>query len=100
VIVYISGQITGQPNGNREAFSRAKEHITRLGHIAINPHVICAGLPETASHADFMRVCIPALCQCDRILLLPGWGQSEGATAELKVAQWCGIPVTTIEGDI
>ena len=38
--IYISGQISGMPNNNFEAFREAEENIAEKGHVAINPHTV------------------------------------------------------------
>ena len=40
-----------------------------------------------------MRKDIKLLCECDTILLLPGWEKSKGAHLELHIAHRIGMEV-------
>jgi hypothetical protein len=104
--VYISGAITGIPNGNKKAFSRASSAIARLKRNPslrdmkiINPlHV--GGRVEKAFAAknaepawsDYMRACIKKLCDADCLYFLKGWDASPGARVERYIALRLGIP--------
>jgi hypothetical protein len=101
--IYISGPITGILDGNRKAFNNAQREIKKLFKTIktsekvkiINPckmgfsldkkHEAAGKLPPV--WGDYMRMCIKELCQCDFILLLPGWGFSEGAVIEKYLAE-------------
>jgi hypothetical protein len=91
--VYISGPITGYPDGNRPAFLSAQKAIIHSGHIPLNPHVIGAHLPALSSWVAYMRVCIAALTEADEIVMLPGWVWSRGARVEWLVARVLKIKV-------
>jgi hypothetical protein len=89
--IYISGPITGIPDGNLAAFAHAARTIAQSGEIPVNPHE--NGLPPTASWREHMRADLRMLADCDAILLLPGWGRSRGAYIEQKVAQILGMQI-------
>jgi hypothetical protein len=81
--VYISGPITGMPSNNREAFDDAARRIAALGLEYVNPLELCAHLdPTVATHDDYMAVCLPALRECDQIVVLDGWRGSKGCKYE------------------
>ena len=40
-----------------------------------------------------MRTDIKALCDCDSIILLPGWEKSNGAHLELHIAHRIGLEI-------
>lgn len=81
--IYISGAITGQPNGNKEAFEEAEIWLIANGYEPVNPHVICSHLnPNEATHADYMRVCIKHIPDCDGVVILAGSASSKGAIVE------------------
>ena len=90
---YISGPISGRPNGNQEAFSRAAEHLLKCGYIPVNPHDVCYLLPPGSSWAEYMRTNIPALCRCQEIYMLKGWWKSRGARVEWVIARVLGMKV-------
>lgn len=103
--VYIAGPMTGIPDLNRDAFTAAAERLRAAGYDVVNPHDIpphhhdgeCPQSYATSddghSAACYLRTCFAALLACDHIHLLPGWNRSIGATRELDIACWVGIPV-------
>lgn len=90
---YISGPISGRPNGNQEAFFRASEHLIISKRIPVNPHKVCALLPASSTWAEYMRTNIPALCSCDEIYMLKDWWRSRGARVEWLLARVLGLKV-------
>jgi hypothetical protein len=88
--VYISGPIKGNDN-YVDDFSKAESTLRSLGYKTVNP----VTLPHAtdATYADYMRVDIIAMLDCDRIYLLRGWEQSQGAKLEFEVAAMCGMSV-------
>lgn len=103
--IYISGPISGMPNGNRPAFRKAQHIINAVpGCTAINPHDIAQiaewekgfwQMPEARQYAAYMRVCTTNLALCDAIVMLPGWRKSPGAGAEHTIATALRIRVYT-----
>jgi hypothetical protein len=91
--VYISGPITGRANGNKEAFYRASIEIASRGSIPLDPHHICAHLPEGSKWVAYMRECIKAMMDADCLYMLSGWIRSRGARVEWLIAKLLGIPV-------
>lgn len=105
--LYISGPITGKPDGNLAAFEAAWAKLNGAGHYARIPHYV---VPADASHEDAMLMCIGELTRSycsggwerpmphyDGVALLEGWEQSEGARLERAVAEACGIPCKTVD---
>lgn len=87
---------------NFPAFDDCAAFLTRRGDDVISPADLdrALGLDETADELpdwftleDAMRRDLSAVIDCDRIVLLPGWSTSEGATREVLTAIWCGMPV-------
>ena len=87
--VYISGAISNQANP-RPAFDNAAQALRAAGHEVINPYDL-----DHSTHgrawADFMRVDIKALMDCDAVAMLPGWRGSKGASIECSLAQDLGM---------
>ena len=104
--VFLSGPITGLPDGNRAAFEEAELAIRKAGAVHVyNPrraleHGGAAGQP----HSWFMLRTLGELTSpkstrngtgsfYDMAVMLDGWRASEGASLEQEVARACGIPV-------
>lgn len=83
--IYISGQITGTKD-YMDRFENEERRLYELGFEPINPAKICAVLPESFTHEEYMRVCLSILSECDGIVMLHGWEKSYGANAELCYA--------------
>lgn len=92
---YISGPMTGMPASNFPAFNQAAEVLQASGLTPVNPVDINPD-PNTPWH-ECMRADIKALCDCDLIVMLPGWQKSQGAQLELHIAHRLGIEVKFIE---
>ena len=92
--VYISGAISKDPD-HAEKFAAAFVALAEQGCTPVNPVAIGRELKERMGRepewTDYMRACIKALMDCDRILMLPGWRESRGATIEAEIAQELGI---------
>jgi nucleoside 2-deoxyribosyltransferase len=92
--IYISGPISGLPNGNKQAFDDAERMLTKCGFVAVNPHR--NGLPPTATWAEHMSVDLVLLTSCDGVAVLPGCNKSKGAALEIRQALHHGQPVKTV----
>jgi hypothetical protein len=93
--VYLSGPMTGQPDLNFPLFNKAAAALRAKGMEVVNPAEMCTD--EPTSWEKFMREDIKALCDCDAIVLLPGWECSKGAHLELHIAHRVGLEVTYLE---
>lgn len=102
--------MTGLPNNNYDAFSKAEWRLVEKGNTTINPHAILAvfgtandlaesyaalngdkGDPSLARAAeDAVRA---AVRSCDAIFLLKGWESSKGSKKELAEALANGLEV-------
>lgn len=93
--LYISGPMTGIVDHNFPAFNAAATKVRALGYDAVNPVDIN---PDVGTPwAMCLRADIKALCDCDGIVLLPGWEKSNGAQLELHIAHRLQLAVSFIE---
>lgn len=93
--LYLSGPMSGLPEDNKPAFYAAANELRARGWPVINPaeNILFPG----AKWADFMRVDIPQVCQCDAIAMLPGWEKSKGARLEQHIAHELGMEILFVE---
>jgi len=88
--VYIAGPITGMPDDNRRAFSRAEEFLGSAGHEPINPHKVCSPGDD---YDTCMEKDLKALSTCDALYALLGWENSPGAQVEMDRALELGLEI-------
>lgn len=99
--IYVSGPVTGKPDGNRVEFSLAGRRLRYAGHEADIPTDF---VRSEASHEEAMLVCLQRLTglgwprqdgkvppHFDGLALLDGWEESAGSRLEKAVAEACGI---------
>jgi hypothetical protein len=105
--VYLAGPMRGYPRWNVAAFDSAADQWRALGCEVVNPCDLCPGLdPRTvpperldaaANDPSWLREVILAdcqqVCQVDAVVVLPGWERSYGATVEVSLALFLGLPV-------
>lgn len=93
--LYLSGPMTGYMDLNFPAFHAAAARLRERGHDVVNPAEVN---PDAAMPWEqCMREDIKALCDCEAIVLLPGWEGSKGAHLELHIAHRLGLRVHTWE---
>lgn len=90
--VYISGKITGTDD-YMERFEAAERGFASQGFEVVNPARVCAQLPETFTHSEYMRVCLAMLRACDCVYMIPGYEDSEGAREEELEARIAGVEI-------
>jgi len=89
--VYISGKMTGVPDLNFPLFNAEAARLRALGYDVVNPVELCPD-PAATWH-DCLKADIKALLDCDSIVMLEGWEDSQGAHLELHIAHRVGIKV-------
>lgn len=115
-VIYIAGPMTGLPGYNHKAFDDAAAFYRSQGWYATNPIDLDLkfdgvdirslpinhdwdSMPATMNRDDIIRRDFEAVMASDAIALLPGWQESTGANAELRLAVWRGIEVRDFESD-
>lgn len=93
--IYLSGPMTGLPEFNFPAFHRAASILRAQGLEVQNPAEI--NPDGELPWAECMRADIKALCDCDTLVLLPGWEKSSGAHLELHIAHRIGLQIDHME---
>ena len=93
--IYISGPMTGLPDLNFPAFHAAAAKLRASGYEVVNPAEI--NTDAGMSWEQCMRSDIKALCDCDTVVMLPGWMDSRGANFEVDIAIRLGMSVRGID---
>lgn len=97
---YLAGPMRGIEEFNFPAFHQAADTLRLQGWEIWSPaerDIEEDGFnPKTdaaKSMAHYMTYDLPAVCESDAVIVLPGWEKSKGARLEVHVAQECDIPV-------
>ncbi len=101
--VYISGPMSGLPDENFPAFNAAARALRSVGYEVVNPaefKVDVKGLEGKARWNKFLKADIKALMDCDGIVMLPGWRDSEGALLEHSNAKALDFTILEFESAI
>ena len=85
-VVFISGPISGLPDGNFGAFINADERLSKEGYAVIDPVLLPIDMPQDR----YMPITLAMLEQADIVYMLKGWQNSLGATIEHKLAEYQG----------
>jgi hypothetical protein len=97
--IYIAGPMTGYAEFNFPAFDKARDILEPDWHV-ISPADMDRELGFEVWHdvtptfeRNAMLRDIDAVMQVDAVYALKGWERSKGASAEVALAKWRGIPV-------
>jgi len=89
---YIAGKISGEdPDKVREKFLEAETKLRAVGFEVVNPIRLNNG--TAGPWKESMKRCLPALLNCQYILLLEDFNRSEGAKIEFMLAQAARIHI-------
>ena len=91
--LYIAGPMSGYPEHNFPAFFDAEAKLNGRGWGTVNPAAYEKDIPEGSPRAVYLKKDLPLLAECDGIVLLPGWEESEGATFEFLTAFHLGLEI-------
>lgn len=94
--VYISGKITGLPRATYLAhFAHAEQLLRREGYRVVNPtrFAVCRWqwLYRLIGYEKTLLYDLWRMTHCQRIFLIPGWQDSQGARIESFTAHVLGI---------
>lgn len=100
---YIAGEMTSKKDFNFELFDKVARGFWLAAQdmgvelCIVNPSHLSMRLGTQKDYKEYLRVDIRALMDCDVIVMLPGWQNSDGATFEYEVAKRLGIGVFLFE---
>lgn len=109
---YISGPMRGIKHFNFPMFRECEEYLMEVG-LGVEPifnparhdaEVLGMGwqpdetqeVTEAQLHS-WMRKDLTEVAASNLMVLLPGWGGSQGSRREVQVARWCGVHITEYE---
>lgn len=107
--LYIAGPMRGIPYYNFPSFDKAKARLEAQGHTVMSPADMdrkngfdgtqCPdstdwfAIPDGFDYKACVRRDVMAILECDGIVMLKGWRESQGAKAERTLAIWYGLAV-------
>jgi hypothetical protein len=83
-------------NCNYPAFHSVAAWLRDQNMEVINPAELHDG-DKTLPFSTYMRTDLPLVMECDGIVRLPGWEQSEGAKLEVSVGSALGLSMFDVE---
>ena len=93
--IYISGPMTGKPDWNMPYFNKTAEVLRALGYMVVNPAEI--NQDTALTWKECLREDLRELLECDAIVMLDGWEDSNGAHLEMYIAHRVGIKVIQLK---
>lgn len=96
---YLSGPMSGLPDGNLPAFRETTARLRSLGLKIISPHELDETIEVVGvCWADYLRRDLAVLAgQCQGVIVMSGWTRSKGAQLEVHVARCLGMPVLSAD---
>lgn len=86
-VVFISGKYRGDIEANIAHAEQAAKTLWRQGFVVFCPHLNTARFDGICPDSVWLEGGLEILRRCDSIYMLVGWGESEGAKAELDLAK-------------
>lgn len=102
--LYLAGPMRGHEMYNFPAFDAEALRLRRAGYQVVNPaeldrvngvHEFTDPLPK-GWRRTVMERDLPAICGCDGLALLPGWGASSGCQVEIALARFLGLRIAAV----
>lgn len=94
--IYLCGPMSGYPEHNYPAFDKASSLLRKDGYNVFSPHENFGG-DVGRSREEYMAVDLTNVIDADGIVLLPGWGESQGCNTEVMTAWQCAKPAYRFE---
>jgi hypothetical protein len=91
-IVYLAGPMTGIEEFNHTKFVEAAQVLRGGYDLAVHNPAKSFGGRKDLDYKAYMRHCVHMLLESQAAIFLPGWEDSNGATAEAYMAQALGLP--------
>lgn len=91
--IYLSGPMRNKPDLNIGLFDLVALELREGGHTVFSP-AETFDRDYTKDFATYMREDYKAILEADRIVMLPGWQDSEGARLEYQVAKSLGLEIS------
>lgn len=99
--LYLSGPISGVPDGNQAHFNEAECRLSPFFSV-VNPKNLSACSDRSCAPQDarypgdhswecWLRYDLKAMLDCDAVAMLAGWQSSKGAALEVEVARRVGM---------
>lgn len=103
-IVYTAGKFRAPtPDGVRDNIRKAEAvalEVWKRGYACISPHLNTANFDGVLPDSVWLTGDLAILARCDIVLMLDGWEQSVGATAERDYAKRLRLPVVYRADDL
>jgi len=87
--VYLAGPISADPKKLRHRFNVIAHYLKKMNIAVLNP----ASLPMGLEESEYMDICCAMIRSCEKVIMLKGWEESEGAMAEYYLAKKLGKPI-------
>lgn len=91
-ILYLSGPMTGYENLNFEQFHERAEQLRDDGYVVMNPAETAGGFKDLGDEW-YLEHDLHMVTMSDKVAVMEGWEDSEGANLEVHVAKKLGMPV-------
>jgi len=72
---------------------QAAHEVVKLGAMPLTPHSIGARMDGTATAQFWISGTLELMRRCDAVLVLPGYGNSEGTKGEIAEAERMKLPI-------
>jgi len=100
-VLYIAGPYRGTDAWEIAQNIRRAEEVAlcvwSMGAVALCPHANTAHFQGALPDAVWLDGDLELLRRCDGVVVVRGWQQSAGATAEVELARELGKPAFTLE---